>query len=893
MFKSAIYNTKIRTEFIFLQIFMLLFTAGVFGTVTVDDIDIIGPVTIEPTVEGYSPIVTVNPVDKVPHVFWVKNGDIRQIYRNPDESWTSPVTLPDGGYNVFSVDEDEKEPTYRKPIRNVAVEFDSSGVLHLAFAEKNGGIYYMKKVNGTWTQPQQACRTTILKVNLDIALFENRIYICYEEGRWDELFTVEYDGTQWLRPVLMSGGEHCYLTTSENGYLYFSGRSSAGARNVVFAYIEPGGNSWNIVNGATDAPSSDLRVTAGPHMTASKGRLYLAWPQLTGYGDIDKTKETALFCASALEPGNDWVHRFGTDTLFYENTGDPFPRVAAYEDGTIIYLNSRRLIPRYMIWDGTSWSDYREAPWGNTLSEVASDGLTVWVVSLDISKSRPWWKGPISITGLKNVAPYLNVTPPEVTAANKVNGYNLKLTFTEVLGATSYRIYRGTTATFTPDVLNGTNRIAVDVVDQDAGAPGIQWTDTDNVAGNPAVNYFYAVTAVGAKESDPSDIFGEFDFQLVTTSPGNTNFNEIALPLTLTGVAKANELLSIVPYCNSIARWDASTQGYEQYVPELAFTDFDVQAGYPYYVNVTANSVFTLTGKITNPVYNLITTQTTSFNEIMLPLHKTSITRASALRNDIPGCNSVARWDAGLQNYDQYNPGQSFTDFDTRVGYPYYINVGVNSTWPGSGLLKNAPVVYKAAKLPAGVPHTVYGRLNSDIPDIYFTAGIEGGPGNILTEKSPGCFIRDSKFVVQTGSFSGGWQVGDKLNIQFYDAAGKTIGQVQTYLSANAFDKVPAIDLSADNIPDAYLLLQNYPNPFNPETLISFSVPKQGHVRLVVYNTVGQKIRELVNENKNAGTFHVTWNGRNDAGLNVSSGTYIYVLKCGDIIKKRKAVLLR
>ncbi|MBN2413902.1 T9SS type A sorting domain-containing protein [candidate division KSB1 bacterium] len=886
MFKSSIYYNKIHAEIIFILIFIILSTVGSSFATTINDIEIIPKVTIESTNEGYSPFVAVNPVDKFPHVFWCKNGDIYHSYRKADGAWKAYEIFPDGGYNVYSVDEDEDSVLFRKPIRNVAVEFDTLGVMHLVFAEENGGIYHMKRSGGTWTQPQLVCKNTITKVNLDIALFENRIYICYEEGRDDKLYTVEFDGTQWKKPLFMTGGEFCYLATSDNGYLYFSSRTSVNPRNAYFAYIAPGGTSWQRVNNVTNAT---IKVGAGPHLTVSNGRIFLAWPGLTNLGDNDK--QTALFCASALEPGNSWTPQFGADTLFYENTGDPFPRVAAYEDGTVVYLNSRRLISRFMIWNGTAWSGYRQAPWGETLSEVASDGLTVWVISLSLSKSRPWWKGPISITGLKNIAPYLNVTPPELTAANKVNGNNLQLTFTEVLGATSYRVYRGTTAVFTPDLQNGTNRIAADVVDQDTGTPGIQWTDTDNVTGNPAVNYFYAVTAVGAKESDPSNKIGEFDYQLVTTT--STDFNEIALPLELTGITKANELMNVIPYCNSIARWDAASQGYVQYIPELTFTDFDIQAGRPYYVNITANSVFTLTGSVISPVFNLLTTESTSFNEIVLPLDKTSITKASELLTDVQDCDAVAQWNAVLQNYDMYIPAQSFSDFQTKVGYPYYIHVTSGSTWPGSGLLKNNLTAIQSTRSLSKVPHAVYGNLNSAMPDIHFTASIEGRPDDILTEKSPGCFLQDSKFVVQTGSFIHGWQIGDKLKIQFHDVNGNTVGQARAILSANAFDKTADTELTIRNIPADYHLMQNFPNPFNPETLISFSIPKDGHVGLLVFNTMGQKIRTLVNEYKNAGTFNVTWDGRNDAGLNVSSGTYIYVLKSGDMNIKRKAVLLR
>ncbi len=68
----------------------------------------------------------------------------------------------------------------------------------------------------------------------------------------------------------------------------------------------------------------------------------------------------------------------------------------------------------------------------------------------------------------------------------------------------------------------------------------------------------------------------------------------------------------------------------------------------------------------------------------------------------------------------------------------------------------------------------------------------------------------------------------------------------------------------------------NYPNPFNPITTIEFTVPKTGAVTLNVYNTAGQKIRGLLAESLTAGSYRVLWDGRDDRGRAVSSGTYLY-----------------
>jgi len=77
-----------------------------------------------------------------------------------------------------------------------------------------------------------------------------------------------------------------------------------------------------------------------------------------------------------------------------------------------------------------------------------------------------------------------------------------------------------------------------------------------------------------------------------------------------------------------------------------------------------------------------------------------------------------------------------------------------------------------------------------------------------------------------------------------------------------------------NTVPQEFALYQNYPNPFNPSTVISYSVPEQCKVRLIIYNTLGQQVAELVNEIKDAGSYNVVFN----AGI-LSSGIYLYQLK--------------
>ena len=101
-----------------------------------------------------------------------------------------------------------------------------------------------------------------------------------------------------------------------------------------------------------------------------------------------------------------------------------------------------------------------------------------------------------------------------------------------------------------------------------------------------------------------------------------------------------------------------------------------------------------------------------------------------------------------------------------------------------------------------------------------------------------------------------------------------------------------------ENIPINYSLEQNYPNPFNPSTQIKFSLPILSNVKIVVYNLIGEVVRELVNNNLTAGAHSVQWNADDISGNKVSSGIYFYELKANGVdgsqfSQVRKMVLLK
>jgi len=92
---------------------------------------------------------------------------------------------------------------------------------------------------------------------------------------------------------------------------------------------------------------------------------------------------------------------------------------------------------------------------------------------------------------------------------------------------------------------------------------------------------------------------------------------------------------------------------------------------------------------------------------------------------------------------------------------------------------------------------------------------------------------------------------------------------------------------------DEIVLSENFPNPFNPTTMLQFGLPEQQNVKLIVYSITGKKIKTLVDNTMSAGYHVVTWNATNENGSKVSSGVYIYQLKCGNEVFTKKMIFTK
>jgi len=144
------------------------------------------------------------------------------------------------------------------------------------------------------------------------------------------------------------------------------------------------------------------------------------------------------------------------------------------------------------------------------------------------------------------------------------------------------------------------------------------------------------------------------------------------------------------------------------------------------------------------------------------------------------------------------------------------------------------------------------------------------------------------------GGISWNTQTNPKLgttfnSIYFTDSlTGWVVGDSGIILKTTTGGVLTNFSIISTEIPDKFSLSQNYPNPFNPSTVINFSIPKSGLVKLKVYDITGREVEVLVNEIKAAGNYRYDYNS-----INMNSGIYFYKLESDGFTDIKKMAFIK
>lgn len=144
-------------------------------------------------------------------------------------------------------------------------------------------------------------------------------------------------------------------------------------------------------------------------------------------------------------------------------------------------------------------------------------------------------------------------------------------------------------------------------------------------------------------------------------------------------------------------------------------------------------------------------------------------------------------------------------------------------------------------------------------------------------------------YVTETGEL-----VQEGISDIVVDLEANTITGIIAHFSNIAMVPENVPSMAEENLlPSAFSLSQNYPNPFNPKTTISYHVAGSSYVTIDMYNIVGQHVITLVNELKPAGSYAITWDGKDSSGAQVTSGIYFCRMKAGNSSQTRKLMLMK
>ncbi len=267
----------------------------------------------------------------------------------------------------------------------------------------------------------------------------------------------------------------------------------------------------------------------------------------------------------------------------------------------------------------------------------------------------------------------------------------------------------------------------------------------------------------------------------------------------------------------------------------------------------------------------------------------------------LEGCYSVA--------IDPNNSNMVFLGSGTYDDYVKKSTDG-GSTWSSSGGGFNYEVIF-ALKVIPGNPTTVYaggfysfgfGGTNSGLYSLpYGSSNWTKDIDNFYTSEV--AYNPNNPSEIYSSSFNAGiyrstdggnsWNsISNSLPYSISDAVCFDSNKVfAAFRNAGIWETnslITGIKNENGKLPSTFSLSQNFPNPFNPTTTINYSIPKSSFVSIKVYDLLGKEVATIVNEEKTAGNYSVTFNANK-----FSSGIYFYRMQSGKYAEAKKLILLK
>ncbi len=249
------------------------------------------------------------------------------------------------------------------------------------------------------------------------------------------------------------------------------------------------------------------------------------------------------------------------------------------------------------------------------------------------------------------------------------------------------------------------------------------------------------------------------------------------------------------------------------------------------------------------------------------------------------------------------NKGRVFKSTDKGYTWTVIFSESQYFDWMPSIAFQNEDVgIYALKEAGNGTDHiyrktvdggTTWSIISNSVLDNLAPSGLQYIPGSISTYVVTGGRVSTMRGFAVSYDAGESWTLLDTLGNVYVSFPSDVKGWGSQFgsnmLHSYVGPRITNVEEEViDLMPTEFLLSQNYPNPFNPSTTFRYSIPTQSKVVIKVFDILGNEIETLVNEEKPAGTYELTWNA-----ANLSSGIYFYQLRAEEFLSVKKMILLK
>ncbi len=244
-------------------------------------------------------------------------------------------------------------------------------------------------------------------------------------------------------------------------------------------------------------------------------------------------------------------------------------------------------------------------------------------------------------------------------------------------------------------------------------------------------------------------------------------------------------------------------------------------------------------------------------------------------------------------------------DEDNNLRFQKFDDSGLPIFFPNEGVVIPTPVdtsIYSGVYTPRFcedddngmyITFCFYSYMPGDV-DMYYTHILSDGTLALADYVEHGMVLTNAIYRQKEPSVTSDGQGGVLATwLDYRGGDGEEPTQANVYAMRYNDNYERVASLAENTLPATWELHSAYPNPFNPATTLRFSAPHTGEISLAVYDVLGRKVATLVDGVVQAGQQQVMWQGCNDQGMPVASGTYFVRLEGENVSLTRRMVLLK